>query len=261
MNKQLPEPLSVLMPVCNEAAIIEEVIAEWDTEVIQFLPAGSELIFDDGESRDGTLEKLEHLRLRHPYIRILYSKRDGFAAAARRLYTEARCPLIFFTDSDGQYVPSEFWKVAEHVDKFDIVHGAKLDRQDPLYRCFASKGFNLISHAMYGVGIKDINSAFRILRRTLVSELLPEIRCMPTLFNAEFLLRAVARGYSVKEVGVIHRPRKHGNSRGLPPSSFARECWKAYRGLVELRRELRTAQRPGAAASRAPRVIAPEIGQ
>jgi glycosyltransferase involved in cell wall biosynthesis len=261
MNKQLPEPLSVLMPVCNEAAIIEDVVAEWDTEVFQFLPAGSELIFDDGDSRDGTLEKLEQLRTRNPYIRILYSKRDGFAAAARRLYTEARCPLVFFTDSDGQYVPGEFWKVAEHIDRFDLVHGAKIDRQDPLYRCFASRCFNRISSSMFGVGIKDINSAFRILRKTLVEELLPQIHCMPTLFNAELLLRALARGYAVKEVSVIHRPRKHGNSRGLPPRSFGRECWRAYRGLVDLRRELRTTPETPAAASRASHLLGTEINK
>jgi dolichol-phosphate mannosyltransferase len=243
MSKRLSQPLSVLMPVCNEAAIIEDVVGEWDRHVFQFLPDGSELLFDDGDSRDGTLEILERLRAQHPYIRILYSKKDGFAASARRLYNEARAPLVFFTDSDGQYVASEFWNVAQHVDEFDMVHGAKVNRQDPTYRRFASHCFNAISSSMFKVGIRDINSAFRILRKEMVDRLLPEIHCMPTLFNAELLLRAMAQGYTVKQVDVAHRPRKHGKSRGLPTTTFPRECMRAYRGLLQLRRELDAARR------------------
>jgi len=254
MIKQLSQPLSVLMPVCNEAAIIEDVVEEWDTEVMRLLPEGSELIFDDGDSRDGTIQKLENLQQKLPYIRILYSKRDGFAASARRLYTEARCPLVFFTDSDGQYVAGEFWNVARHVDQFDMVHGAKVGRQDPAYRRFASTCFNRISASTFNVRIGDINSAFRILRRSMVEELLPQIRCMPTLFNAELLLRAVSKGYTVKQVDVAHRPRKHGGSRGLPPLTFPRECLRAYNGLVELRREIDEARRVAGAraASQSP---------
>jgi len=80
------------------------------------------LIFDDGESNDGTLEKLEMLQEKYRYIRILYSKKEGFAAAARRLYQEARCPLVFFTDLDGQYVADEFWKAAALIEGCDMAH-------------------------------------------------------------------------------------------------------------------------------------------
>src|SRR2546428_10121828 len=104
MRGRITQPVSVLMPVCNEAALIEGVVREWEADVFRHLPAGSELVFDDGESRDGTLARLEALRADLPFVRILYSQRDGFAASARRLHSEARCPLVFFTDSDGQYV-------------------------------------------------------------------------------------------------------------------------------------------------------------
>jgi glycosyltransferase involved in cell wall biosynthesis len=235
----ITRPVSVLMPVCNEVDVIESVVREWGGDVFRHLPAGSELVFDDGESRDGTLETLEGLRGESPYIRILYSKRDGFAASARRLYREARCPLVFFTDSDGQYVAREFWKVAEAFEACDMAHGAKVNRQDPAYRKVASAGFNRIAGSLFGVKIADINSAFRLLSKAMVDDLMPQVRCMPTLFNAELLLRAVSAGYTVKQVDVAHRPRAHGVSRGLPPGRFARECLGAYRGLRQLRRELR----------------------
>jgi len=243
MSGKITQPVSVLMPVCNEVAVIEGVVREWEAEVFRHLPHGSELVFDDGDSCDGTLARLEALQRELPFVRILYSRRDGFAAAARRLYQDARCPLVFFTDSDGQYIASEFWKVAAIFDGCDMAHGAKVRRQDPAYRKVASRCFNGIAEVLFRVDIADINSAFRLMSKPMLDDLLPTVRSMPTLFNAELLLRAIAAGYRVKDVGVEHRARADGESRGLPPGRFARECWAAYRGLRELRRELRVQAR------------------
>jgi glycosyltransferase involved in cell wall biosynthesis len=242
MQGALIEPVSVVMPICNEALIVKEVVEEWHEAVFSRLPEGSELVFDDGDSRDGTLEILEELRGKHPYICILKSRRDGFAASARRLYQAARCRWIFFTDSDGQYVAEEFWKVAELAGKCDMVHGFKLNRQDPLYRRAASACFNSLSEWAFHTGFRDINSAFRLVSRSLVDSVLPQVHSMPTLLNAELLIRALSQGFRVKQVGVRHRPRRHGLSRGLPIATFARECLFAYRALGQLREELAQAK-------------------
>jgi glycosyltransferase involved in cell wall biosynthesis len=248
-ERSLPKPISILMPICNEADIIQDVIAEWHADVMQYAPLGSEMVFDDGASTDGTREMLAELaQTSYPFIRVIHSARDGFAAAARRLYSAASCPLVFFTDSDGQYVPAEFWKLVPHLDRFDLVHGAKVNRQDPVVRRVASACFNGIAEWGFHAGIADVNSAFRLMSRALVDDLLPRIQCMPTLFNAEMLLRAAHSGYRVKQVDVAHRPRQFGVSRGLPPVRFARECYMAYRGLGELRSEL---ARPSSLPNRA----------
>src|SRR4051812_16144638 len=74
---QLTQAVSVLMPVCNEVDVIDVVLREWMDDVMVHLPEGSELVFDDC-STDGTTEKLELWRERHPFIRINRSERDGF---------------------------------------------------------------------------------------------------------------------------------------------------------------------------------------
>lgn len=233
-------PVSVLMPVCNEADIIEEVVEEWVRDVINFLPAGSEFLFDEAASTDGTREILARLCEKHHFIKVTYNEhKDGFANAARRLYRAAQCPLVFFTDSDGQYVPAEFWKLAPHAGKFDIIHGAKIGRQDPMARKIASALFNRVAQFIFDIHYSDINSAFRLMKKTTVDELLPNIKCMPTLLNAELLLRAEMSNYPIKQIHVIHRRRKHGVSRGLPPTRFIGESLRAYRGLLALKSEYR----------------------
>jgi glycosyltransferase involved in cell wall biosynthesis len=238
----LPEPVSILMPVFNEADIIEDVIQEWVDDVIQFCPAGSELVLEDC-STDGTDEILRKLAARYPFLRVNFAARDGFFNSAIRLYNDARCPLVFFTDSDGQYVPTEFWRVAAEIGDYDMVHGAKIDRKDPLYRVRLSHVFNMLIRGLFDSNCEDANSAFRLIRRPMVMAIVPELNCMRMLPNAEFYIRGEARHFRIKNIKVSHRHRKFGKSRGIPPKTFARECWRAFWNLLELRKQLKGAQR------------------
>jgi dolichol-phosphate mannosyltransferase len=244
---QLREPVSILMPVCNEADIIEDVIEEWFTDVIRFLPEGSEMILDDC-STDGTELRLKELARKYPVIRLNFTKRDGFFNSAMRLYRLSRCPLVFFTDSDGQYVPAEFWKVAAQIDQCDMAHGAKVNRKDPFYRIHASYVFNALMRRWFGSACIDVNSAFRLIRRPVLTAVLDEIRHMRMLPNSELYLRAEAKGFKIRNVLVSHRPRKYAKSRSLPLRSFAPECWRAYIGARNLRNEIALARSAKAAA-------------
>lgn len=239
MTRELPTtPISFLMPVCNEVCVIEEVIHEWQDVVFQYLPHPIEFIFDDC-STDGTQELLLKMSEKFPYIKVLKSKRDGFFNSAMRLYKASTHPVVFFTDSDGQYVPSEFWKLTPYLAENDIVHGAKTSRKDPFYRVTASSVFNVIVRMYFKTASRDVNSAFRLVKRPILEQILPKISHMPTLLNAEMLIRAEQEGFKVKSIPVMHRPRKYGESTGLPFKRFHRECLYAFRGLGALRNEYR----------------------
>jgi glycosyltransferase involved in cell wall biosynthesis len=235
--------VSVLMPVCNEADIIAEVVTEWHEQVFAYLPPGSELVFDDC-STDGTHEILQGLaRSAYGYIRVDWSAKDGFFNSAMRLYKRARCPLVFFTDSDGQYPPADFWKVAADIDSFEV-HGVKVGRHDLPHRLVASAGFNWLCRWLFRTAGSDINSAFRLIHRPILDAILDDINVMPTLLNAELYLRAEHAGFRIKDVPIGHRPRQFGVSRGLPLRRFVHECYGAYRGLFQLRREFNHASVP-----------------
>ena len=236
-TSRLNLPVSVLMPVCNEADIIDDVLQEWINEVMIHLPSNSELIFDDCSS-DGTEKILQGYEKRYDFIRVNWGPKDGFFNAARRLYQLAGCPLIFFTDSDGQYVASEFWKVAADINDHDMVHGVKAKRKDPLFRIGTSAAFNIIAWALFGSRGSDINSAFRLMHRRVLDASLSDVCHMPTLINAELYLRAEKIGFNIKNINVEHRRRKYGKSRGLPHKQFLLECYRAYGGLINLRAEL-----------------------
>ena len=239
-KSKIHESVSILMPVCNEAGVIEQVIEEWVRDVIQYLPEGSELVFDEAASTDGTREILSRMCGKYPFIRVTYNeKKDGFANAPRRLYADVRCPLVFFTDSDGQYVAADFWKLARFMEQFEVVHGVKLGRKDPLARRFFSMIFNKAVFFLYQMPYIDINSAFRLMRKEVVETILPKLTVMPTLVNAEFLIRAEVENFMIKQVYVTHRFRSDGGSRGLPKGRYFLEGLKAFRGLFDIKAEYR----------------------
>ncbi len=236
----MKEPVSILMPVCNEADVIESVVEEWAADVVLHLPQGSEMVFDEAGSTDGTNEILARLCEKYPFIRVFHhEKKDGFAAAARRLYAAARCPYIFFTDSDGQYVASDFWKLAKYVDRYDYVRGTKVGRKDPLIRRLASAIFNKVVVFLYNVNYSDINSAFNLVRKNVIDDVLPQVNIMPTLINTELVLRAELANYEIKQVYVLHRLRMSGGSRGLPSWRFVLDSLKALKGLFDIRTSYR----------------------
>jgi dolichol-phosphate mannosyltransferase len=233
----LREPVSILMPVFNEADLIEEVIEEWVQKVLQHCPPGSELRLDDC-STDETPAILRRLAVKYPFIHVNFAPRDGFFASMIRLYQSATCPLVFFTDSDGQYVPEDFWLIAENIDQYDMVHGVKVNRQDPFYRVAVSDASNSLLRLLFQSQCQDANSAFRLIRRHMLASVIPDLRHMRMMPNAEVYLRAEAKHFRIKNVPVSHLPRKSGKSRGLPLGRFTIACAEVFVSILRLRQEM-----------------------
>lgn len=235
-----PEPVSILLPVCDEVEGIESVLAELVEVVYRHLPEGSEFLIEEGGSRDGTKDLLRSLNQRWPFLNVAYKdRREGFAAAARNLYQRASCPWVFFSDSDGQCVASEFWRLAGAAQGFDFVLGVKRVRYDPLVRRITSRVFNRLARVMFAVPSPDINFGFRLARREPLMRCLAHCSDMPTLLNAEVTIYAHALGYRIQPVRVHHRPRIFGLSRGLDPVSVPGNSWKAFTGLLRIREKVR----------------------
>jgi dolichol-phosphate mannosyltransferase len=233
----IPERVSILAPVCNEAEGIESFVVELVEVVYRYLPAGSEILIQEGGSTDGTKEILRELNERLPFVQIEYSPtKEGFAAAARKLFKRAKNPIVFFVDSDGQCVIPEFWKLVSHIRDYDWVISRKNIRRDPLLRRVLSRTFNLIARNLFRFEYRDINYGFRVCRREHVLRSLDGARHMPTLLNAELLIRAHLANDRIKEISVHHRPRLYGVSNGIHPSTIAAETFKAFKGLWSLKR-------------------------
>lgn len=209
------------------------------------------IVVDDG-SVDSTPTVISGWMVRDPRVRaVQHSKNEGYGAALRSGFAASQFEHIFFTDADLQFDIREIALLDPWVTHFDIIVGYRHPRQDNLVRLLNAWGWNVLVNGLFGLGIRDVDCAFKIIHRRVIERV--EVRSGGAFINAELLARAFAVGFRVKEVPVSHFPRKAGSATGAHPKVIARAFLELGRLYGELRREQAAGARSGAAGARGSR--------
>jgi glycosyltransferase involved in cell wall biosynthesis len=233
--------LTVFLPVHNEAETIREVLDIVYREVV--VPTGAELLVCEDGSTDGTDEVLQELANTYPMRLLAGGSRKGYADAVREGLQQIRTPLTFFADSDGQYDPRDFWRLWPHAADYDIVVGHKVVRDEPLHRILLSRGFHVLAKMTTEVPLKDMDCGFRLVRREVVEEVLPEATTLRYSFWAEFTMIAYRKGFRILEVPITHRSRPRGTTSIYTMGRLPRIMGHQFVGLLTLGRRLRNLTR------------------
>lgn len=241
--------VSCVLPAYNEDESLPLTVAEW-AEAFERCTVDYEIIVVDDGSTDDTVKRLRELQARHERLRVITQGVNlGYGAAIVRGFAAAAFPLLFFTDSDGQYDPADFEGVLAHADEADVVVGYRMGRSDPAIRHVLSRGYNFLARHVVGVDLRDINCAFKLLHRDAFRRL--GLEATGFAINAELALCARLARMRVVELPVRHRPRHAGRSK-VRALHVVRALW----GLAWLHRRCsptrRSAIRSGAFASGGP---------
>ena len=224
--------ISVAMPAYNEAKNIEAMV----TDVIQVMNALTDdyevIVVDDG-SRDGTGQVVRALEKKHLQVRLVsHEVNQGYGAAVFSGLTSASRELVFFTDSDRQFDLHEIEKLLDHIDEADLVVGYRAPRRDPFMRRFNGWGWSALVTLLFGYAARDIDCAFKLMRREVIDRIKDEVESRGATFSAEFLVRAKRAGFRMCEVPIHgHRPRVAGSPTGARPDVIIR----AFRELIRFR--------------------------
>lgn len=223
--------LSIFFPAFNEAANIHETIVQ-ATAVAQKLTHTYEIIVVDDGSSDDTAAITKKLAAKDPHIQLVQHKENrGYGAAVWSGIQAARNDYIFFTDADLQFDLAELALLWEHIPDYAVVLGYRAKRRDPFMRLLNAKGWNMLIRLLFGLKVKDVDCAFKLLDRLTISSL--PIKSRGAMMSAELLINLQRRNVPFKEVAVTHLPRKQGSPTGAKPSVILlafRELFQAYRG-------------------------------
>jgi glycosyltransferase involved in cell wall biosynthesis len=124
----------------------------------------------------------------------------------------ASAEWVFQLDSDGQFVVAEFPLLWEQRHEADLVLGVRAQRRDPAHRLLLTRAVRLAASLLAGSRIQDVNTPFRLLRRSLWSELEPHIPAETLAPNILVALGAAVRNRPIEYVPVTHLARKRGTS-------------------------------------------------
>jgi dolichol-phosphate mannosyltransferase len=201
--------ISVVVPVRNETANIEPLVAE-----IAAALAGRrfEVIYVNDGSTDGTEAEIKRLQARYPWMRqIKHTQSCGQSAAVRSGVSAARGPIIVTIDGDGQNDPAFLPKLVDALEqggtRVGLVAGQRVGRKDTGFKKFQSRIANSVRGAILRDGTRDSGCGLKAFRRD-VALALPYFdalhRFMPALIRRE--------GYDIGYVDVVDRTRWHGRS-------------------------------------------------
>jgi glycosyltransferase involved in cell wall biosynthesis len=239
-------PLSIVMPVYNEAAVIADVVEELGREVCARLD-GAEIVMVDDGSTDGTPAILDRLADENAHVRVLHAERNqGHGPSLRRAFEESGGDWIFQIDSDGQQLASEFWRLWNLRESADLVVGVRVARDEGLHRTVVSAAARWAGRLVGGGRLRDVNVPFKLIRRAVWDDLRPDVPAVPVAPSLLIAVGASVRGWRVSEVEITHLPRRAGRSTVDVPA-LLRLTAGALRELVGFRARLRR-RAPRAAA-------------
>jgi glycosyltransferase involved in cell wall biosynthesis len=205
--------LSVVMPVYNELATLEEIV-----DRVLAVPLRIELIAVDDASTDGSREKLRSLAEQRRFSVLYQDRNQGKGAAVRRGIREASGDVIVIQDADLEYSPEEYPDLLDLIikGKADAVFGSRFIGR---HRCFlfthylANLFLNLVTNVLYNTTMTDMETCLKAVR----SDMLKSFPLESDRFGIEpeITARLFKAGARVYEVPITYEGRDYSEGKKI----------------------------------------------
>ena len=187
------------------------------------------IVVDDGSS-DVTVRVVAELAERDPHVRLmLHPGNRGYGAALRTGIEAARLPWVLITEADLQFDLRALEDFLPATREADLVVGWRVMRCDRLHRRINAALWNRLVLIVFRLPVRDVDCAFKLIRRELLVG--AGLRCGGATISTELLVKTLAAGARLEEIGVRHRPRVAGRASGAGP----RDVVRAFVELARLR--------------------------
>jgi glycosyltransferase involved in cell wall biosynthesis len=232
--------VSVVLPVYNEEENIEHAIA-LTLAALESFAGDYELIVVDDASTDESVEIVSRLAAANSRIRLIrHTENLKLGRSLKTGFESARMELVLYMDADLPVDPEALGDAirAMEVTRADVIAGYRIDRTtEGFKRSVYSWGYNQLISVLFGWPYRDINFAFKLVRREVLDAV--ELRSDGSLIDAELIVKAKNLGFAVQQLGLDYYPRVRGRSTLSSPAVI----FKILRELVTLYADMRRPKR------------------
>ena len=202
--------VSIVLATYNERENILDTIEA----IFEHVKETVEIIVVDDDSPDETWKIASELN--DPRVKVIRRvSTRGLASAFNRGIIESRGEIVGWMDADMCMPPAMLPGMIERLNDHDIVIGSRYvegaDDDRAQLRVMSSVLINRLAGLVLGYGIKDYDSGFVMLRRTVFDK----VSIIPTGYGAyfiEFLYTCRKKGLTVYEMPYVFRDRAKGVS-------------------------------------------------
>ncbi len=161
------EKLAVIIPVYNESEIVSVVINNWNEKLQKMNIDFNMFVYDDG-STDETYKIITKLSKDNKNIIAIHKKNEGHGPTISKAYKQISSSnsfdWIFQIDSDNELRCDNFEKLWDKRQKYDFLLGQRQERNQQWPRKILSFMSRVAVHFIFGKGIYDVNSPYRLMR-------------------------------------------------------------------------------------------------
>lgn len=227
--------LSIIIPAYNE----EKRLPDSLKEIIDFAdrqPFGIEIMVVDDGSEDGTATLIDEFHSHHPFVSVTRNPHRGKGHAVKTGMLTARGEYLFLCDADlSMSIDQVETFLPPHQEEgYDIVIGSReiegAKRYDePAYRHFMGRIFNLIVRIFAVRGFQDTQCGFKSFKREAARDVF-SLQTMDGFgFDVEVLFIAQQKGYRILELPIGWR---HVSNSRISP---LRDTFKMFRDVLRVR--------------------------
>jgi dolichol-phosphate mannosyltransferase len=203
-----PNDLTIIVPVFNEEANLPRVSEELSEFIESSVFAAKVLFVDDG-STDHSASIIESICRENELFGFIQLKDNkGLSTALKAGIDQVDTKYTGYIDADLQTSPSDFNKLLEFCQEFDLVMGSRIDRKDSLIKRITSSIANTLRRVVTKDRATDTGCPLKIFR-TETAKKIPLFNGMHRFLPALVLMV----GGNVKEVPVKHFKRIAGKSK------------------------------------------------
>ncbi len=200
--------LSILMPVFNERATIEEALA--DVLSAELPVEQREVILVDDGSTDGTREFLESRTWPDEVRVVLHDGNRGKGAAVRTALDQATNEFTAIFDADLEYRAADLAPLLEPLVSGDasVVFGTRAwtsQSSFSFWYVMGNKGVTFTTNALYNCWISDVMTCFKAMRTDLFRSL--PLKERGFAIEPEITARVLRAGQRIHEVPISYKAR------------------------------------------------------
>jgi glycosyltransferase involved in cell wall biosynthesis len=213
MKPVVPPTVSLVIPMYNEELNIEHAVAA-ARESLEKYTSDHEILIVDDASTDTSPRIVERLASEDARVRVLrHEKNRKLGGTLRTGFGAATKELVFYMDADIPFDPDVLGRAirAMELTGADMIAAYRHDRtMEGFKRGVYTLVYNWLIGLLFGWPHRDINFSFKLMKRSVLDAI--ELRSEGSLIDAELVVKAKNRGFTIQQIGIDYFPRTRGTS-------------------------------------------------
>jgi glycosyltransferase involved in cell wall biosynthesis len=230
--------VDVVIPVLNEAHVLERSVTRAREFLRANLPYESRIVIVDNGSTDGTDAAARALAAQYGDVQYLHLSQRGRGRALRHAWLQSKADVVCYMDVDLSTDLSHLPELVGAIlhDGYGLATGSRLlpasRTNRSLKREAISRIYNVFVKVVLGTRFSDAQCGFKAVGREVVEKIVPQIEDQSWFFDTELLVLAEKQGYRIKDLPV--KWDEDDDSRVKIVST----AWDDIKGVFRLRRHL-----------------------